>query len=303
MLVAERVLRRARPDEPHGRMAPWRHPWPGLAGRAIDAIADSRFVRAFCEWLPLVRLRSDITDVIYANYLVDAERLLPLVPPGLELQRLGRGGHLALFTSLTYRHGHFGPALFGPLRRLLPSPVQSNWRIYVRDPQTGLDGIYFVTNAITSTPHALGARMLSEGMPMHVPRRGAVVAAKDGSFTVTLDRGTGTAPDLEARLRPTAAELPAAWDDCFASYRDFLAYCVPQDRALSAQPWYGRITRQEIRLGIPLEECEPLQGEVRSRAAEQYVGGTAALCFRVPRVAFRFDRERYDYRRRELAAR
>ena len=53
--VAERVLRRSRPDEPHGRMAPWRHPWPGLAGRAVDAVADSRFVRAFCEWLPLVR--------------------------------------------------------------------------------------------------------------------------------------------------------------------------------------------------------------------------------------------------------
>ncbi len=300
--VTERVLRRARPDEAHGRMAPWRHPWPGVAGRAIDAVANSRFLRALCEWLPLVGLRSDITDVIYANYLVDAERLLPLVPSGLELQRLGPDGRFALFTSLTYRHGHFGPGLAGPLRRLMPSPVHSNWRIYVRDPQTGLDGIYFVTNAIASTPHALAARMLSQGMPMHVPRRGAVVAEKDGSFTVALDPGSGTAPDLEGRLRPGAAELPAAWGECFASYRDFLAYCVPQDRALSVQPWYGRVTRQEIRLGIPLEECEPLQGEVQSRAAECYVGDAAALCFRVPRVAFRFDGEHYDYRRRAAAA-
>ncbi|HVS39089.1 MAG TPA: DUF2071 domain-containing protein [Gemmataceae bacterium] len=296
-LVTERVLRRSRASEAHGRMAPWRHPWTGFAGRAVDAISNNRFLRGLCEWLPLVGLSSDITDVIYVNYLVEAERLTPLVPRWLELQRLGPGGRFALFSSLTYRHGHFGPGLFGPLRRLMPSPVQTNWRIYVRDPQTGLEGIYFVTNAIASTPHALGARMLSEGMPMHVLLRGAVVAEKGGSFTVALDPGGGTAPDLEGRLRPGPAELPAAWAECFASYRDFLAYCVPQDRALSSQPWYGRVTRQEIRLGIPLEECEPLQGEMRSRAAEGYVGNAAAVCFRVPRVAFRFRGEHYDYRR------
>ncbi len=34
ILVTERVLRRSRPDEAHGRMAPWRHPWPGPVGRA-----------------------------------------------------------------------------------------------------------------------------------------------------------------------------------------------------------------------------------------------------------------------------
>ncbi len=129
--VTERVLRLPRPDESHGRMAPWRCPRAGLLGRAIDAISNSRFLRALCEWLPLVALNSDITDVIYVNYLVDAQQLLPLVPSGLELQRLGPGGRWALFTLLTYRHGHFGPGLLGPLRQLLPSPVQSNWRIYV----------------------------------------------------------------------------------------------------------------------------------------------------------------------------
>jgi hypothetical protein len=296
-LVTEEVLRRARPDAAHGRWAPWRHPWPGPAGRAIDAVANSRFLRALAEWAPLVGLRSDITDVIYVNYLADADRLAPFVPPWLELQRLGPGGRHALFSSLTYRHGHFGPGMLGPLRRLLPSPVHSNWRIYVRDPQTGSEGIYFVTNAIASTVHALGARMLSEGMPMHVPRRAAVVAEKDDSFTVALDAGAGSAPDLDARLRSAAPELPAAWAACFASYQDFLAYCVPQDRALSSQTWYSRVCRQEIRLGIPLTACQPLQGEVRSRAAQRYVGDAQAVCFRVPKVTFRFDGEKYDRRR------
>src|SRR5207244_983171 len=132
------------------------------------------FARAVGEWAPAPTLVSDIEDVIYVNYLIEADRLEPLVPPGLELQRLGRGGRWALFTFLTYRHGHFGPRLLGPLRRLLPSPVQSNWRIYVSDPRTQTRGVYFVTTCISLTPHALAARILSEGMPMHVPQSAEV---------------------------------------------------------------------------------------------------------------------------------
>jgi hypothetical protein len=302
-LVAEQVLRRARPEEKHGRMAPWRHPRRGPAGRALEVLANSRLLRAYCEWLPSVAFLSDITDVIYVNYLVEANRLEPFVPAGLELQHLGRVGRYALFTHLTYRHGHFGPRLLGPLRRLLPSPVHSNWRIYVVDPHTGLRGVYFVTNAIASTAHALAARLLSEGMPMHVFLRATVQVGDDRACRVLLDPGQGSAPDLEAVLRPGDAVLPGPpWSECFESHTAFLEYCVLQDRAFSSQPWYGRITRQEIVLRIPLESCEPLAGEVRSHVAAAYVGDAAPLCFRVGRVAFCFEREEHDQRVRESVA-
>lgn len=302
-LVAEQVLRRARPDEKHGRLAPWRHPARGMAGRMLDVLANSRLLRAYCEWLPPIAFLSDITDVVYANYLVEADRLEPFVPAGLELQRLGRAGRHALFTHLTYRHGHFGPRLLGPLRRLLPSPVHSNWRLYVHDPNTGLRGVYFVTNAIASTAHALAARLLSEGMPMHALRRAAVEVGDDRSCRVLLDPGEGSGPDLEAVLRPGDAVLSGPpWSECFDGYSALLAYCVTQDRAFSSQPWYGRITRQEITLAIPLESCEPLAGEVRSHVATVYVGDAQPLCFRVGRVAFCFEREEYDQRLRESVA-
>ena len=302
-LVAEQVLRRARPDEKHGRLAPWRHPGRGLAGRVLDLLANSRLLRAYCEWLPPLAFLSDITDVIYVNYLVEAERLEPFVPEGLELQRIGRDCRYALFTHLTYRHGHFGPRLLGPLRRVLPSPVHSNWRVYVHDPNTGLRGVYFVTNAIASTLHALAARLLSEGMPMHALRRAAVEVDDDRTCRVLLDPGEGSGPDLEAILRPGDAVLPGPpWSECFDSYPALLAYCVPQDRAFSSQPWYGRITRQEIALAIPLESCEPLAGEVRSHVATAYVGDAQPWCFRVGRVAFCFEREEYDQRLRESVA-
>src|SRR5947208_16431434 len=132
-------------------------------------LATSRLARAIGERLPIFAMASDIRDVVYINYLVEAERLAPLVQKPLELQRLGPDGRFAMFTFLTYRHGSFGPILFGPLRRFWPSPVQSNWRIHVIDPQTGKPGIQFLTTAITSTPHALATRLLSEGVPMHVP--------------------------------------------------------------------------------------------------------------------------------------
>src|SRR5262249_22034737 len=174
VLVTEKVLRRSRPDERNGRMAPWRSPYLKPFGPLLDFIANSRLIRAFGELLPTPAFVSDITDVIYVNYLVDASRLEPLVPPYLELQRIGPGGKYALFTHLTYNHGHFGPRFLGPLRRLLPSPLQSNWRIHVRDPQTGVLGIYFVSTVTTNPLNALAARHLSEGVSMHIPKSAEV---------------------------------------------------------------------------------------------------------------------------------
>jgi hypothetical protein len=221
------------------------------------------------------------------------------VPPGLELDRLGPDEGYALFTFLSYRHGHFGPRLLGPLRRLLPSPIHTNWRIHVRDPQTGQRGITFVTNAIDSTPHALAARWLSEGMPMHVIQHAELDRTETGAYRLRLEPGPGSAPDAEALLRPASAPpdpIPDPWGICFSDYQAVLAYCVPQDRALSSQPWHGHVTRQEIHLGIPLESCQPLEGEVRSRAARALAGDAQPLCFRVAEVAFLFDRVEHDPR-------
>lgn len=294
--VTERVLARSRSITSHGRAAPWSHPGGGAIGRAFDWIGNSQFARALGELLPAPALVSDIRDVIYVNYLVTAEQLEPLVPPGLSLQRVGGEGRWAVFTFLTYRHGHFGPGALGPLRKLLPSPVQSNWRIYVVDPNTGHRGIYFVTTAISSTPHSLAGRLLSEGVPMHVIRHAKLELGADGSIESEFSGGAGSAPDARMHLRfAENPELPSAWRDCFGDYMRMLEYIVPQDRALSPQPWYGRICRQEINLGIPLDSVRPMTGVVHSTAARKIVGNDQQpLCFYVPKVAFRFDGETFD---------
>lgn len=296
LALLERRLRRALPYVRWGRLARWRHPWRGPVGRALDAIANGRLIGAILEPLPELEMRSEITDVIYVSYVVPAERLVPLVPEGLELQRLGPGGAYGLFTFLTYRHGQFGFALLGPLRRLMPSPIQTNWRIHVRDPRTGHEGILFLTNAIASTVMALGARLISEGMPMHVLGDATLARSPDGTLRVRLDPRGGSAPDADATLRPTTTPRTSeAFDACWPSFHDFLAYCVPQNRAMSAQPHRKRVARQEIEIPIPLDACEPLEGEVRSKAASEIAGDAPAICFRVPGVSFRFTHEAHDH--------
>jgi hypothetical protein len=293
-LTTEVVLRQTRPDQIVGRYAPWHHPRTGL-GRIFDLPGNSRFLRTLCEYLPVVAFLSDITDVIYVNYLVEVSKLEPLVPGGLTLQRLGSDGRYALFTFLTFRHGHFGPRFLGKLRRLFPSPIQTNWRIYVRDPQTGKEGIFFVSNASGSTLVATGARLFSEGMPMHVLNASALHVDRDEQIALLyLDGGKGSAPDAKATLQ-FKDERPAQgpWNACFASYEEMLAYCVPQDRAFSSQPWYRRVTQQEIKLEIPLDACKPLEGMVYSHSASVFVGDATPFCFYVASVSFRFEQELY----------
>ncbi len=292
-LVTEMVLRHSRPDQAVGRYAPWHHPHARLS-RIFDLIGNSRFVRTLCECVPSVAFLSDITDVIYVNYIVEASQLEPLVPTGLELQRLGTDGHYALFTFLTFKHGHFGPRFLGRLRQRFPSPAQTNWRIYVCDPRTRKQGIFFVSNACESTLVALGARLFSEGMPMHVFHASSIQTDKDGYVSLYLDGGKGSAPDAQATLQ-RVDEWPAQgpWSLCFASYKEMLAYCVPQDRAFSSQPWYGRVAQQEIKLDIPLDDCKHLEGKVHSRAARKFIGDATPFCFYVANVNFCFEQEIY----------
>lgn len=294
-LVAERVWARCRPRASTGRYARWEHPSRTALGQVSDLLANNHLLRAFGERCPGFSLVSEVTNVVYISYLVEASRLRPLVPAGLQLQCIGPNCDKALFTCLTYRHGHLGPPWVGPFRSLLPSPIQSNWRIYVTSPSNSHDGVYFISTSISSTTHALAARFFAEGLPMHVPQHSELEGGSNGSVSVALEPGAGTSPDLHATLTPSPAKsLPKSWYSCFLDYDGFLGYCVPQDRALSCQPWYNSWTRQEIVLEIPLQSCVPLTGVVFSNTIQVLVGDGEPVCFLVPKVNFRFISEIHE---------
>lgn len=275
VVVGELVFRRSRSSQ-----AAWRLPYSRWINAPLELIGNSRLARGFGELFPCPPLRSDITDVVYLNYLVPADRLLPFVHPGLNLKTVD--GH-AVFTVLVYRHGHFGPGYLGPFRLLLPSPMQSNWRIYVSESTTGAEGVSFVTTTISNPFSALIGRIFAENLPMQVPLRSQF----DGN--IELRPGNGSSPDLKIdEIRDAERQLPQDWQGVFGDYESALEYLVPQDRALSSQPWYGQITRQEIHLGITPEDCKPKSVKIESEAIWEIVGDTSPLCFSVPKVRFRF---------------
>jgi hypothetical protein len=288
--VAERVLRRSRPATEHGRYADWRHPGGPLA-RPANLIANSRLLRALCEPLPVPAMASDIADVVYVNYLVPAHVLAPLAPRGLAIQRVGRDGGWAVLSFLAYRHGHLGPARPGWLRKVLLSPVQTNWRLYVHEPRTGLSGVYFLSTAIDKTLYSLGGRLLCEGLPMHLLRRASVDRRADGCVSVRLDPGAGSGPDAAGQFRPVSVPEGGPWRPAFSTYAEMLAHVVPQDRALSVQGWRSGVTDQEISLGIALHDCIPLSGAVSSRSARSLVGDAEPFSFLVRQVDFLFEGE------------
>ncbi|MBL8608980.1 MAG: DUF2071 domain-containing protein [Myxococcales bacterium] len=294
--AAELVLGRVRPRGPWGRDAAWRSPVRGPVGAALDFVTNSRVLALALEPLPVTAMKSRIRDVVYVSYLLPADRARELVPEGLELDTLGEGGDLALFTFLSFRHHGFGFRFLGPLRRLSPPAVQTNWRVHVRDPRTGHRGIVFVTNAIDRLFPALGARLFTEGMPMHWLARARIDVEPSRAVTMEIDGGVGSGPHVSARLEVAAAgePWPEPWSRAFADFDAFLAYCVPQDRAMSTQPWRRRTTRQEIHLGIDPASCVRLVGDVRSPEADAIAGGGPCVCFLAPEVDFTFEAERYD---------
>lgn len=121
--------------------------------------------RAITAHLPFPILQSDIQDVIYLNWVLDVDQVAHYLPPGVQLwQRQGK----TLFTVLTYRHRHFGPVFLGPLRQLCPSPLQSNWRLYLESPVPEQRSVLFVKNSMNHVLYALGSRLFSDVLPSHL---------------------------------------------------------------------------------------------------------------------------------------
>ena len=111
---------------------------------------------------------------------------------------------------------------------------------------------------------------------MHLLSRGEV-GRRGEKLVVDIHGGDGSAPDLVCELEIAGREgaspdendvhFPDALRAVFPTYAAFLAYIVPQNRALATQPHKHTFTRQEIALPIPEERCVPLRGPVTSRAA------------------------------------
>jgi hypothetical protein len=249
----------------------------------LNARGLARLRRALFSRLPFPVLQSDVTDVVYVTWMVDARAAAALLPAGLRVWE--RDGKTPL-TALTYRHGHFGPALAGPLRRLFPSPLQSNWRLYLDGPPRT---VWFLENMMDSGAYVAATRLFSDIMRTHRPARFTHGRAGDG-FATCIEPGAGSAPALAVTVGPSAQPvLPPAFAGAFGSWDDAVTMLACQDAALGWSARLGKLVLSHIDLPIPLDEVRPLvpTGPVGCSLLETLPAAGEPLCFLVPRVPFR----------------
>jgi hypothetical protein len=269
------------------------HPNPGPLAGLAERIGNSSSLRSICRQsvgrLPFPVLASDVVNVIYATWLVDAGRARRLAPPQAELWE---AGGWTPFTILTYRHGHFGPKAAGPLRKLFPSPLQSNWRLYLTAPLAGAPHcptVAFVKNVLDSTLYTLGTRVCSDALPSHLARNFSLAVEADDA-SISIESGAGSAPLLEARFqRLRAPVLPDAFAPFASSWAQAVTRLASQDAAVVPVRGMGRTALAMISLPVDMPSIEPLQlrpATLRCPLLDELGASEQSLCFLLPSVYF-----------------
>ena len=274
----------------------YRHPSDTLFGRMLPRLLHAprwtRLRRVLSRRWPMPALVSDVRDVVYVSWWVDV-RHAPMPPPGHHyVVHAGR----TPYTILSYRHGHFGPALAGPLRSLMPSPRQSNWRWYLHrdDDPDGTPVVLFDRNVMDQLPFVAGARAFSDAMQPHLSTRFEHVVRADGGGYTLIEGGQGSAPALHLQWQAAAGWDDAGWAAAFGGHQALLRFLSCQDEAI-ARTCDQRWASTRIALPVEVDSLQPLRliGELQCpRLQAMGVALHEGLAFRLPRVPFRVVSER-----------
>ncbi len=235
-------------------------------------------------------LKSDIRNVLYLNWLVPTERVRPWLPVGFAADERES---MTAISILTYRHGGFGPRLLGPLRKLLPSPLQSNWRLYLKPVHGKRGAVYFFKTCMNSTLHVVGSRLMSDGLTSH--KSGVfdyVVDNQQGHLTI--ESSGGSAPDLDLHfgLSESGGSLPATWQQRFGSWEEAVEYLVSQNRAVDCLG--GWAATMESLIDIPIDPGQAVAVDVDSGLQCELIqqlypeSEESLFAFLIPQVTFRF---------------
>ena len=273
------------------------HPYKGPLGNGLAKLLNSRRIaryrRALMSRLPFMTLDSDVVDVVYMTWLVDETLAAPFAPPGARLWSYQ--GRTPL-TVLTYRHGHFGPRWMGPLRRFMPSPLQSNWRLYLAEPLSDappIPTVAFLYNVMDSLAHVAGTRLFSDALPSHWPA-GFDFRVTPHEAIVNIAPGDGSAPRMAARaVRAGDAVLSPPWSGMFNGWSDAIVRLASQHAAVVEVPTAdgapGRSALATIDLPVDVASVEPLLLDTHTLDCpllQRLDADPEALCFLLPSVRF-----------------
>ncbi|MCS4228799.1 DUF2071 domain-containing protein [Sphingobacterium sp. BIGb0165] len=238
-----------------------------------------------------VKLKSEITKVVYLNWMIPIEKIRDIIPEGLQVNIIqGK----VLFSILTYRHGHFGPAQPNRLRSFYSSPLQSNWRFYIAT-NTKLfkePTVLFVSNSMSSFLYCLGSRLFSNMMYTHHPLSFSHQYIDDHIHT-KIDPGTSNAPDLEVICHSVEEwKIPNDFQHISTHPSKLLEKIILQNRALTSQDLNSSHIAN-ISLAFDIKEIKPLKIDFfKSHTLYEIVKEEECFAFQIPSLTFFMNNEK-----------
>ena len=195
-------------------------------------------------------------DVLYLNWVVPLPLSKADLPPGVSVWERGQS---TILTVLIYRHGHFGPVFLGPLRRLFPSPLQSNWRLYVtrvegEDPTHSM--VLFLRNFFSSALYAIGTRLGSDALPSELPC--AFTFQTESELCANI---IGASGELELQVAGSVGgrpALPHPFQAFAASWKEAVTALTLQESAIVQPPDLTCLAQAGISLPVDIAEVRPV---------------------------------------------
>jgi len=232
-----------------------------------------------------LQLTSDITNVVYLNWMIPIQNITHLLPKDVKLKTYENN---VLLTVLTYKHGNFRPGFLNYFKHLFASPLQSNWRFYVENNQDfGLrqPTVFFIKNCIDEPMYAVGSRVASNILQTHLPQTFKHTVAKNKIIT-EIQPGISNAPDLYTEvLFAHSWSIPAVFETITSDREKLIALICNQDAAIAAQMNEGDYAVGNIELKFQLSEIKPLQVSiVESNWLKDIIEGADCFAFLIPQV-------------------
>lgn len=212
--------------------------------------------------LPYVQMKSEAINVVYMNWVVPISQLQThlshLIPKGTQL--IEKNGQTIL-TILTYQHAHFGPKFLGRFRCFFPSPMQSNWRLYL-DYENQKDekrSVVFIKNMMNSALYSYVTRLFTDVLPTHLPEK-FTHCITDKYIATEIKSGESSASEIDflGAIRGTLT-LPIEYLPFFESWEEAMRYLCLQTSAMSVGHSATFFAEAEIKLPVDVSAIKPIE--------------------------------------------
>lgn len=229
------------------------HPSSHVIARLIESVCNCAGIkkvrRIVFNRLPFLKMRSDVKDIVYLNWLVDRTEVAKLIPNNVSVIEINGK---TLISVLTYKHGKFRPSIFNVIRFAFPSPFQTNGRLYVSslNNEATAKTVLFIKNIMSSTLYTIGTRVFSDAMQTHLANT-FTHKIENNTVKTMITQGKGSSPELTCdMLIAHDFNIPIELSRYFGSDEEVIKFICFQDYALNVGSDFNGLCKAEINLPI-----------------------------------------------------